>query len=161
MNFSASSLKSYLCVALWIVIFLFIASVIGDMTRFEIPGWYRNLTKPPLNPPDIVFPIVWTTLYIMLAVAGYRLWRDRKINPPEAFPLFAVQMIMNWAWSYFFFKFHMLGFSFFWILGMIAILVFLILMIHKNDRLGTALLIPYLLWISFASYLNGMIWYLN
>lgn len=161
MVFAPPSLKSYLFPALWIVIFLLIASIIGDMTRFEIPDWYRSLSKPLLNPPDIVFPIVWTSLYIMLAITGWRLWRDRKTNAPKAFPLFAVQMLMNWAWSYFFFKFHMLGFSFVWILGMVALLVCLILTIRHNDRVATIFLLPYLLWISFASYLNGMIWYLN
>jgi len=153
------NIKYYLSAALWILIYLGVASVIGNVTREQIPDWYALLRKPPLNPPDFVFPIVWTILYVMIAIAGWRLCRassDKKI-----IILFAVQTLMNWAWSFFFFKYHLLGFSFAWILALIGIVCWLIVSIRKSDRVSALLLIPYLLWISFAAYLNGMIWHLN
>lgn len=154
--------KSYLFLPLWIFVYLGVARLIGDMTRKEIPGWYESLAKPALNPPDIAFPIVWTTLYIFMAVVGWRIWQRRDSSGGEMLlTFFAIQTIVNWAWSYWFFDFHELAISFFWILGLIGLVGWLIFKLWRFDRISAYLLLPYLAWISFASYLNGMIWHLN
>lgn len=154
-----NTLKPYVTLPLWIALYLIVAGIIGNMTRDEIPNWYQGLAKPDLNPPDWVFPIVWTTLYIMIAIAGWRIWQNRNSgNGKILLSLFAVQTVMNWIWSYLFFDFHWLGISFGWIIGLVICVAALI---YRSDRINKALLIPYLLWISFASYLNFMIWQLN
>lgn len=154
-------LKPYFSLLLWIVVYLGVASVIGNVTKVELPDWYATLVKPALNPPNMIFPIMWTTLYIMMAIAGWRIWARRQVIDNKIVPLFAVQTLVNWAWSFFFFKYHMLGFSFGWLLLLVALVAWLICLLWKNDRIAAYLLIPYLGWISFASYLNGMIWHLN
>ncbi len=162
MNALKTSYKTYFSLFLWVAAYLAVAAVIGNMTRSEIPGWYAGLAKPALNPPDFIFPIVWTTLYIMMATCGFRLWRGRGQESGRLlFGLFAVQTVMNWAWSYFFFDFHRLDLSFFWIIGLDLVVAALIALAWKRDRVSALLLMPYLVWILFASYLNGMIWTLN
>lgn len=156
---TSDKVKRYLSLAIWIAAFMVIGKFIGDMTRNEIPGWYENLEKSSLNPPDIAFGIVWSILYILIAVAGWRLWqRKDSENGKCIFTLFAVQMFVNWAWSYIFFYYHLTGLGFVWILALIVLVAALI---YKSDRITKVILAPYLLWISFAAYLNGMIWYLN
>ncbi len=146
----------------WIAFFLIVAGIIGDVTRAQIPLWYRDLVKPALNPPDFVFPVVWTALYIMIAIVGYRMWRLRGLYGGKCLnTLFALQTLMNWAWSYLFFYYHLLGFSFAWIVGLDIAVAALIFMTRKKDRTSALLLTPYFVWICFASYLNFMIWQLN
>lgn len=152
-------IKFYAPLVLWIAAYLTVAKFIGDMTRAEIPDWYNNLVKPPLNPPDIAFGIVWTILYILIAIAGWRLWCARKNENGRCnLTLFTLQTLVNWAWSYIFFYYHLTFFAFIWILILICLVAALI---YKSDRINRMILFPYLAWISFASYLNGMIWYLN
>ncbi len=151
--------KTYLTLPLWIIIYLAVASFIGNMTRHAIPGWYENLDKPALNPPDFIFPIVWTILYIMMAIAGWRIWNKNLGRNIKV--IFVVQTLINWAWSYFFFYYHWLGFSAAWIGGLILCVVALIYLAHNKDRITSLLLTPYFFWICFACYLNFMIWQLN
>ena len=152
-------MKKYLSLALWIAVFMGVGKFIGDMTRDEIPGWYEGLQKSSLNPPDITFGIVWTILYILIAIAGWRLWQQRRSeNGKCLMTLFAVQTFVNWAWSYVFFYYHLLGLGFIWIVALIALVAVLI---YKSDRINRLILAPYLLWISFAAYLNFTIWQLN
>lgn len=155
-------LKPYVTLPLWIVVYLIVAGYIGNMTRSEIPDWYAMLAKPPFNPPDFIFPVVWTTLYVMIAIAGWRIWKSQSLSYGKAAVLlFGVQTLMNWAWSYLFFDFHWLELSFAWILGLILCVAALIRILWKPDRITALILLPYWLWILFASYLNGTIWYLN
>lgn len=148
--------------ALWILVYMAIGSLIGRLTAEDVDGWFRTLEKPSFNPPDIAFPIVWTTLYILMAIAGWRL-AARRYTPEGklAFVLFGIQSVLNWAWSFVFFTAHLLGLAFGWILALIAVVAVLILKAWDVDRVSALLLFPYLLWISFASALSGTIWLLN
>ncbi|PZP57289.1 MAG: tryptophan-rich sensory protein [Micavibrio aeruginosavorus] len=153
------SIKSYWTLPIWILAYLGVASFIGNMTRHAIPGWYEILSKPPLNPPDFIFPIVWSALYIMIASVGWRVWNRNQGKKIKI--IFILQTLLNWAWSYLFFYYHWLGLSFIWIVGLIACVAALIYLLKHADRIAAKLLIPYFLWICFASYLNFMIWQLN
>lgn len=156
------ALKRHGQVILWIAGFLAVSWGIGQFTRDDVDTWYRGLLKPDLNPPDLVFPIVWTTLYVLMAISGWILWNRR--HHPEGklcLTLFVMQTLINWAWSFLFFELHLLGFSFAWILGLILLMAVLILKSWTHARTASLLLFPTLLWISFASYLNGSIWLLN
>ena len=154
-------MKSIIQTTGWVIVFLAISSFIGMVTKSNM-DWYETLPKSPLNPPRLAFPIVWTTLYIMLAVAGSRLWSVRKEeNGQKLMPLFAAYMLVNWAWSFIFFAGHMVGFGFIWILLSDAILLTLIIKLYQsNKRIETTLLIPTLIWGLFAAYLNGYIYFM-
>jgi benzodiazapine receptor len=155
-------LNRYGQIALWIIVYVAVGWCIGRATNGDIQSWYPNLIKPPLNPPNIVFPIVWTALYVMMAIAGWTLWTRRHLsNGHLCFKLFAIQTAMNWLWSFIFFEWHMLGLAFGWILLMIPLAALLIFKARTHARPASILLAPYLLWISFAAYLSGSIWFLN
>lgn len=127
---------------------------------FEPGEWYADLEKPPLNPPDWVFPPVWSLLYLAIAVAAWLVWRE---HPESAAPLalWACQLVLNSAWSLLFFGLHRPGLA-------LAEIVVLFLLVALTTRcffrvrpLAGALLAPYLAWVGFAVYLNAGLWYLN
>jgi len=152
------SIKSIFIALLWIAVFLTISYFIGQVTR-ENMGWYDTLAKSQLTPPRIVFPIVWTALYIMMAVAGSRFWAQRNdANGRRALILFSLYMIINWAWSFIFFDAHLVMTGFFWILLSDLVLGGLIVHLwNHRKRVELALLAPTFLWGVFAAYLNGYI----
>jgi tryptophan-rich sensory protein len=123
-------------------------------------SWYQGLNKSSLTPPGVAFSIVWPVLYIFLAVVGWHLWqrRDRQEMRLARYCFFG-QLFMNWAWTPIFFHLHMIGFGFFWLL-VLSGLTFATINFLKN-KFMLLLLIPYLLWLFFASYLNGVIWLFN
>ncbi len=140
------------------------AGFLGSLaTRPSIPGWYAALEKPSFNPPNWLFGPVWTLLYILMGIALFLVWRlglDTR-GVKTAVILFLVQLALNVLWSYVFFGAHRLGGAF----AVIAVLwVFILLTMLRFFPLYRAagwLLVPYLLWVSFASVLNFSIWRLN
>ncbi|MFJ1269597.1 TspO/MBR family protein [Legionella lytica] len=145
---------------IWILSFELIGFFLGLLTQANILSWYEGLHKSILTPPGWVFSIVWPLLYAFLAIVGFHLWQHhRHPRSAKVFNLYLVQLIMNWLWTPFFFQFHWLGFSFLWLLVMVVLNAFLIIKIKESTL--RLLLIPYFLWLSFASYLNGVIWLLN
>ena len=146
----------------WIVVLQLIAFGIGHITQSNITTWYQTLHRSSLTPAAIVFPIVWSLLYIMIALAGWYLWQHRRA-PQAKLPLlfYGIQMVLNWTWSLLFFKAHLLALSFFCLL-LIAIFTLMTMITARHTyKLSSILLIPYLLWLIFAGYLNAMIWLLN
>jgi benzodiazapine receptor len=141
-----------------------LAGVIGSIfTRPAIPTWYASLNKPAFNPPNWVFSPVWITLYILMGIAAFLVW-SKGLNVRHvklALVLFAVQLILNALWSAVFFglKSPLLG-LFVIVILWIAIL-FTILNFYKVSGTAGFLLIPYILWVSFASVLNFSLWRLN
>ena len=124
--------------------------------------WYDTLVKPALTPPSGVFSPVWTLLYALMAVAAWRIWRTkRSALRSRALVLFAVQLALNLAWSPIFFGAQLTGVAFIVILVMWCAIAATIASFARLDRAAAWLLAPYLLWVSFAVYLNGAIWLLN
>lgn len=154
------ALNKYGSLVLWIALYVSVGWIIGRVTMNDVQTWYPGLLKPPLNPPDLVFPIVWTSLYVMMAITGWMIWQRRSHLRSIAL-LFGIQTLLNWAWSFVFFEFHLLGPAFAWIVVMIVLTVALIYKLWNPLKPAAILLIPYLLWISFAFYLSGSIWILN
>ncbi|HRD70084.1 MAG TPA: tryptophan-rich sensory protein [Legionella sp.] len=154
--------RKIISLTLWIVLFQAIAFGLGQISQSGMGAWYQSLEKSALNPPSIVFPVVWTILYIMIATAGWWLWQHRHEKQARA-PLFfyGVQLIMNWSWTPLFFYYHYIGTSFILIL-LIALFTLMTIIASKTHfRFTNILLIPYFLWLLFAAYLNGVIWLLN
>jgi translocator protein len=141
-----------------------LAGVIGLVfTRPAISNWYAGLEKPSFNPPNWVFGPAWTILYILMGISIYLIWQKIKENKKAkgAFWLFWVHLFFNAIWSIIFFGFQSPG----WALIIIAIIwLFIVTMMirfWKISHWATYLLLPYLLWVSFASFLNYFIWFLN
>ena len=144
--------------------FIILALLVGVsgsfFTEANIPTWYAGLAKPDFNPPNWLFAPVWTALYIVMAVAAWRVWRITGLKSPEL-GLWGAQLVLNGLWTPLFFGAHLLlpaliEMAVLWL----AILVTLILFWRK-DRIAGLLLAPYLAWISFAFALNLAIWRLN
>ncbi|MFH1300567.1 MAG: TspO/MBR family protein [Planctomycetota bacterium] len=152
----------------WIglIVFLVICISAGGVgalaTTPEIAGWYRTLTKPPWNPPDYVFGPVWTTLYVLMAIAGWLVWKPagfRKAALPLS--LFAVQLFLNVVWSFIFFGMHQPGWAFMEIIVLWLTIVATTITFFRCSKLAGWLFVPYLTWVSFASILNFAIWRMN
>jgi translocator protein len=152
--------KLIICIA----IPLAVGGVSGFFTTSEIPGWYQTITKPLWNPPSWIFAPVWTTLYILMGIALYLVWKNETVDAGikrTAILLFAVQLILNFFWSLIFFKQHQIGWAFAEILAMWIFIVLTIFAFAKVNTAAAWLLVPYICWVSFASILNYTIWKLN
>jgi len=132
-------------------------------TRSEIPTWYAELTKPFWTPPPFVFPIAWTTLYVMMAIAFWRLW-DR-VTPSDArrraMIFFAIQLALNAIWSPVFFGWHGIQTGLAIIILMAIFIAATIMSAVRIDRIAAALLVPYLCWVLYASTINAGVVALN
>ncbi len=155
-------LKKLIGIITWILFFQIIGYFLGTITQVNSAGWYQTLYKSSLTPPAIVFPIVWSILYAMIAVSGWSLWQHRK-HPlaKTALVFYSAQMILNWAWSPLFFNFHLIAVSFYCIILITILTLITILLTKNNFKFSSIILIPYLIWLIFASYLNGVIWMFN
>jgi len=138
--------------------------LLGSMFTMEsVKTWYTTINKPSFNPPSWVFAPVWTTLYILMGIASFRVWKKRKTMEwfHWAVMIYIVQLVFNLMWSYIFFGLHQIGFA----LIEIVILLLLILMnafiFYRFDQLAGWLFLPYLMWVSFATYLTYSIFILN
>lgn len=141
-----------------------LAGIVGSVfTMPAIPGWYAGLAKPSFNPPNWIFGPVWTLLYAMMGLAAYLVY-EKGFKRPEvkkALAVFAAQLVMNTLWSIVFFGAHR-------ILGAAVVIVLLwamilatILLFHRISKAAAYLLVPYILWVSFATVLNASLYVLN
>ena len=137
--------------------------LIGRSTQAEIDTWYATLQPPPLTPPNLLFPIMWTLLYALIASAGWFIWTKRNTseNGKTLLALFVVYMALNWSWTYIFFTQHWMGLGFVWLMAHNAIALTLILSAWKPLKQAALLLIPAFCWTCFAAYLNAGYWLLN
>ena len=154
------SISSILALLGFLILCLGVGGFSGYFTATGVKTWYPNLEKPSFNPPNSIFGPVWTLLYIMMAVAAWRVWSAGS-DTTFALVLFAVQLALNFAWSFIFFNAHRLGMA-------LADIVLLWLAIAATiaafafiDSLAAWLLAPYIAWVSFATLLNASIWRLN
>ena len=154
--------KNYLSLIIWIVALIAIGGVIGSLTKPEISTWYSTLNRSSLTPPNYVFPIAWTILYGIIGACGSIIW-NQKSSPKLKLlkTLYSLQLILNWSWTPLFFHYHLTGVSLI-VLGAMDILVgALIFLAYPRHRLVSLLMLPYLFWILFATYLNFHIWWCN
>lgn len=155
-------MQQYLKLGIWIVAFLVISFGIGQVTQGGMQGWYQALERPSFNPPNYIFPIVWSILYVMIAIAGWNLWQVGAVKSLKV--IFGAYMLMNWAWTPIFFGLHMITAGLIWIVALSALnLLFIIKAwrFGKPVRLSAILMMPLLAWTSFASVLSYFIWALN
>lgn len=139
-----------------------VGALSGFLTREGMKLFTDAVAQPPLSPPPLLFPIVWTILYALMGYGSARIWlstpspdRSRALN------LYAIQLVVNFFWSLIFFNAQAFGFAFFWLLLLWVLVLLMILAFDKVDPLSAKLQVPYLIWLTFAAYLNLGVWYLN
>lgn len=144
-----------------LILFLFLALGGGLVIGFVFsPGqWYGGLAKPEFNPPPWLFGPVWTLLYVMIAIAGWRVWQRVRTGWPMR--VWWGQMALNFLWTPVFFGAHRTDLALIIILLLLAFIIAFIATTWKRDRLASWLFVPYASWVAFASVLNGSIWVLN
>ncbi len=157
MTRTTSVITLVICIAIPLVV----GSISGMLTS-KTDGWYDNLIKPSFNPPGYLFGIVWPVLYILMGISLYLIWKSQS-GQLRYFALwaFAIQMILNFLWSFIFFRFHRIGWALIEILLLWVSILVMIIVFFKISRAAGFLQIPYLLWVTFASILNGSYWMLN
>jgi tryptophan-rich sensory protein len=146
-----------------VVLILFLVLVVGGglaIGYMTAPGeWYAQLTKPAFNPPGWIFGPVWTVLYVLIAVAGWRAFERHRRGWPMR--LWWTQLALNFLWSPVFFAAHRIGLALAVILVLLAAILGFIAAVWRQDRVAAWLFVPYGAWVAFASVLNGAIWRLN
>jgi tryptophan-rich sensory protein len=155
-------MKKTITLFLCILLTLFIGGLGGIATASGVNDWYIEIQKPSFNPPNYLFGPVWTALYLLMGVSFYMILQAPKSQiKTKAIWIFSIQLSLNFAWSFLFFKFHLLGLAFIEIILIWMSILTMIIVFSKINKTAAYLQIPYLLWVSFASVLNGTIWFLN
>ena len=139
-----------------------VVSLLGQLATYPNLPWYAGLAKPSFNPPNWVFRPVWTTLFVMMGIAAWRVWRAADRDTAR-FPLalFALQLAVNLGWSIAFFGLRSPGLAVAVILVLDLLVIATALAFRRIDGFAAMLLVPYLAWIGFATVLNIAIWRLN
>jgi len=133
------------------------------ISQAAMNSWFAALAKPSWNPPSYLFAPVWTSLYLLMAIALWLVWKSSAphLQKKRALSLFAIQLFLNFWWSIIFFKFHSPLFAFVDIVLMNIFIILTIFNFATISRLAAWLLVPYISWVFFASLLNYTIWRLN
>lgn len=154
-----NSWKTY---AVWILIAEAVGALSGWLSREGMEVYSQTVTQPPLSPPMWLFPVVWGILYALMGIGAAWIWmapespeRKRGLN------LFVAQLVVNFFWSPIFFNLQAFGFAFVWLLLLWALVVWMIWTFYKVDPLAAWLQVPYLIWLTFAAYLNLAVWLIN
>jgi len=152
----------WIVLAAFLLLCLAVGGIAGYWTAPAVAGWYRQIAKPSWTPPDWLFGPVWTTLYVLIGIAGWQVWRSRDSSAGNpALMFWSAQLAVNFIWSPLFFGMQAIG----WALIDILVLWFLIggfiLAARRISPPAALLFVPYWLWVSYAGALNFAIWTLN
>ncbi len=153
-------IKTY-AVAIALPVAVGVLSALLTMDNMQI---YSEIRTPPLSPPSILFPIVWTILYVLMGVSSGNVWLNRRVDLRRAqsgLGYYAVSLFFNFCWSIIFFNMRQFLFAFVWLLALLYFIIRTILDYHKVSPVAAYLQIPYAVWVAFAGYLNFGIWILN
>ena len=147
----------------WCIIFTEAVGVLSALlTKDGIRVFNMAAKKPPLMPPSAVFPIAWTILFALMGVSIARIYTERySKRRTDSIKVFLIQLAFNFLWSIIFFNIRNYAFAFIWILALWLLIVMMIVSFYRVDRSASKLQIPYLLWVTFAAYLNYAVWMLN
>jgi len=155
----SNKLKLAICLTITLV-----TGFVGSIfTSQEISGWYTSIRKPLWNPPNAIFGPVWTILYILMGISLFLVWKSRHTSGKKniAYLLFAVQLLLNFLWSFIFFRLHRIDLALLEILMLWISILGTIIAFSQLSKTAAWLLVPYISWVSFASFLNYHIWILN
>jgi tryptophan-rich sensory protein len=140
----------------------FLAAAIGSIfTASSVGNWYQTLQKPFLNPPDWIFGPVWTLLFFLMGCSLYLVWQSDREGKKKAYLIFGIQLVLNILWSVLFFGLQSPSIAFAEIIILWVFIIWNIAVFRKFSSAAAWFLVPYLLWVSFAAYLNFSIFRLN
>jgi benzodiazapine receptor len=159
----AKEYKKYINLALWIGVFLLASTTIGMLNKGNTSSvWYATLKQSPLRPPRWVFGIVWPVLYTMIAISGWTIWRTQSIPYLTTIKaLFFGQTLLNWIWMPLFFAYRSTGWALICLIMIVFLVGMLIIKTYSTLKRVSYLLMPYFLWLVFATHLNLYIWQHN
>lgn len=154
--------KEWKIYAFWIILAEAVGGLSGWLTREGTRLYSTAMEKPPLSPPAILFPIVWVILFALMGIGAARIY----LSPPsearsQSLLIFVAQLAVNFFWSILFFNLQAYGFALLWLLLLWLLILWMILSSRKTDQAAALLQLPYLLWVTFAAYLNLGVWLLN
>lgn len=144
-----------------------VALAVGGLSALLTSGnmdLYSEIVKPALAPPSMLFPIVWTILYLLMGISFAMIYNQKEENPckyTEALTVYSANLFLNFFWSIIFFNLRTFLFSFVWLVALWITIIFMIIRFYKIKPISGILQIPYLLWVTFAGYLNLSIFLLN
>lgn len=154
--------KNWKIYGIWILISEAVGALSGFLSMDGMKLYSTEIAQPPLSPPALVFPIAWGILYALMGIGAARIYLSEPSKARSlGLNIFAVQLVVNFFWSLIFFNAQAYGFAFFWLLLLWGLVLWMILTFRKVDPLAAWLQIPYLVWLTFAAYLNAGVWYLN
>ena len=143
-----------------LIVFAALVAIAASSGATFMPGeWYAALKKPAWTPPDWAFPVAWTILYIMIAIAGWLAWKATGFT--HAMVVWGLALILNALWSYIMFGQHEISLALLELAGLWIAIVLFIVMAWRIDQRASWLFVPYLAWVTFAGALNFAIWQLN
>ena len=142
------------------IIIPLLAGFIGNLLGNASQG-FDSITKPSFTPPGILFPIVWTILYILMGISSYFIYQSNSKDKKCALIIYGIQLFFNMMWTFFFFRLKLYLFAFIWLIILIILVIVMIYKFYKIDKKAGLLQLPYLIWITFASILNFSIYLLN
>ncbi|WP_199136637.1 TspO/MBR family protein [Pedobacter sp. ASV12] len=142
---------------------LFVGFLGSMLTLDSVKTWYLTLNKPAFNPPNAVFGPVWSLLYVLMGISSYLVWKKRKtaMGYSWAIGIYALQLLLNLMWSFLFFYQHQIGFALIEIGLLLLTIIINAFIFYRIDKTAGWLFVPYILWVSFASYLTYSISLLN
>ena len=149
------------------IISIAIALAVGGISAILTTGnmsIYNEIKTPPLSPPSILFPIVWSILYVLMGISAALVYTNSYVDADESrigLKSYAVSLAFNFLWSIFFFNLRWFGFSFIWLLALLFLIIKTIVSYNRISKAAAYLQIPYAVWVAFAGYLNFGIWMLN
>lgn len=122
---------------------------------------YQNTNQPSFAPPDILFPIVWTILYVLMGISSYIVLQSGSKLKSKAIYIYAIQLFVNFLWPIIFFNFRKFLFAFFWLFLLLILVFYMIITFKKINKMSAYIQIPYILWLTFALFLNFSVYLLN
>lgn len=147
-----------------LIISILIPLILGGLVGFLTSGSvniYENLIKPPLSPPSFLFPIAWTILYILMGISAYLIYISDSPYKKNALTIYILQLIVNFSWSFIFFNMQDFLLAFIWLVILWLLIIVMIKYFANINKAAAYLQFPYLLWLSFAGYLNLAVYLLN
>ncbi len=155
-------MKSIIILILFILICQSVGIIGATFTMSSLDNWYRTIQKPSWNPPDWIFGPVWTTLYAIMGFSMWTIWKNRATQKISwCIIIFIIQLLLNGIWTPLFFGLKNPALALIDIMFLFSAIIATIIIFYKVNRLASLILIPYLLWVGFATILNYHLWKLN
>lgn len=152
-------IKTYL---FWILVAEAVGALAGWITREDVRIYTESIAQPPFSPPPLVFPVVWSVLYALMGISAARVAMTVSGRlRASCLSIFGLQLAMNFFWSILFFRYQLFGAALLWLAGLWIAILWMILLFRRVEKTAARLQIPYLVWVTFAGYLNLGVWLLN